>query len=65
MKGPEATKTETFDLKEVLTELHVSALNRAKAENKIAVDLLARLAVIKFLRAELQHNTVRCWNAAA
>jgi hypothetical protein len=41
------------DFKSVLTELHVAALNRAKAENKVAVDLLARLAVIKFLRLEL------------
>jgi hypothetical protein len=52
VKGP-AAKSETLDLKHVLTELHVAALNRAKAENKIAVDLLARLAVIKFLRSEL------------
>src|SRR6202795_1302472 len=41
------------DFKSVLTELHVAALNRAKAENKVGVDLLARLAVIKFLRMEL------------
>jgi hypothetical protein len=54
VKGPATTKSETLDLKQVLTELHISALNRAKAESKIAVDLLARLAVIKFLRAELQ-----------
>ena len=53
VKGP-AAKAESADLKDVLTELHVAALNRAKAENKISVDLLARLAVLKFLRAELQ-----------
>jgi hypothetical protein len=53
VKGPEP-KAEVLDLKSVLTELHVAALNRAKAENKISVDLLARLAVIKYLRAELQ-----------
>jgi hypothetical protein len=46
-------KAEPSDFKSVLTELHVAALNRAKAENKVAVDLLARLAVIKFLRMEL------------
>src|SRR5919197_4358308 len=46
-------KPEPSDLKSVLTEVHVAALNRAKAENKVAIDLLARLAVIKFLRMEL------------
>jgi hypothetical protein len=46
-------KPEPSDLKTVLTEVHVAALNRAKAENKVAIDLLARLAVIKFLRMEL------------
>jgi hypothetical protein len=47
------SKADPSDFKSVLTELHVAALNRAKAENKVAVDLLARLAVIKFLRMEL------------
>jgi hypothetical protein len=49
-----AAKPETQDLKQVLAELHIAALNKAKSENKIAVDLLARMAVIKFLRLELQ-----------
>jgi hypothetical protein len=47
------SKADPSDFKSVLTELHVAALNRAKAENKVAVDLLARLAVVKFLRMEL------------
>jgi len=47
------TKPEPADFKAVLTELHVAALNRAKAENNLIVDLLARLAVVKFLRMEL------------
>jgi len=46
-------KAQPTDFKSVLTELHVAALNRAKAENNVAVDLLGRLAVIKFLRMEL------------
>jgi hypothetical protein len=46
-------KAEASDFKSILTDLHVAALNRAKAEGKIAVDLLARLAVVKFLRMEL------------
>src|SRR4030095_7313242 len=32
---------------------HVSALNKAKNDGNIRVDLLARLAVLKFLRVEL------------
>jgi len=39
--------------KSALTKLHVASLNRAKKEFKLPVDLLARLAVTKFLRAEL------------
>ena len=47
------SKADPSDFKSVLTDLYVAALNRAKSENKVAVDLLARLAVIKFLRLEL------------
>lgn len=47
------SKTEAADFKGVLTDLHVAALNRAKAENNVTIDLLARLAVVKFLRMEL------------
>jgi class 3 adenylate cyclase len=46
-------KSEPAELKALLTQLHISGLNRAKAANNISVDLLARLAIIKFLRAEL------------
>ncbi len=41
------------DVKTLLTELQVAALKRAKSEGNLSIDLLARLAVIKFLRAEL------------
>jgi class 3 adenylate cyclase len=41
------------ELKPVLVELHKSALNYAKAGDNLAVDLLARASIIKFLRAEL------------
>jgi class 3 adenylate cyclase len=51
--GPAPPKPEPSDLKSLLTDLHVAALNRAKADSNICVDVLARLAVIKFLRAEL------------
>ncbi|PYX83521.1 MAG: hypothetical protein DMG70_10110 [Acidobacteria bacterium] len=46
-------KSEPAEIKTLLTKLQVAALSRAKAEHNISVDLLARLAVIKFLRAEL------------
>jgi len=46
-------KLEPADIKPLLNGIHVSALNRAKADGNICVDLLGRLAVIKFLRAEL------------
>jgi len=41
------------DLKPLLLELHKSALVRAKAEGNLTIDLLARTAIVKFLRAEL------------
>ena len=46
-------KTQPSDLKPLLAELHVAALNRAKTASNPAVDMVARLAVIKFLRTEL------------
>jgi len=41
------------EFKRLLAELQVAALNRAKTESSISVDLVARMAIIKFLRAEL------------
>src|SRR5690242_431439 len=41
------------DFKRLLAELHLAALNRAKGENNPSLDLLFRLAVIKFIRTEL------------
>jgi class 3 adenylate cyclase len=55
--GPDDTstrvRTQPADLKSVLTELLVVALNRAKSESNLSVDLLARVALVKFLRNEL------------
>jgi len=45
---------EPADLKSLLTELHVAALNHAKTVNNQMLDLLARTAILKFLRHELQ-----------
>jgi hypothetical protein len=47
------TKANPSDLKSLLTDLHVSALNRAKAAENLSVDVLGRVAIIKFLRTEL------------
>ena len=56
-RSPGTTSTlpqpQLADIKSLLTELQVAALNRAKRDGNISVDLLARLAVIKFLRSEL------------
>jgi class 3 adenylate cyclase len=48
--GPsrESVRTDPSDWKPLLTELHLAALNRAKKEEKLSIDLLARLAVTKF-----------------
>jgi hypothetical protein len=44
---------ESSDFKRALLDLHVSALNRAKAENNVSIDLIARLAAVKFQRNEM------------
>src|ERR1041385_7015726 len=48
-----AAKAQPSDLKPLLAELHVAALNRAKTVSNPALDMVARLAIIKFLRTEL------------
>jgi class 3 adenylate cyclase len=50
---PTRPKNDPGGWKAALTELQVASLNRAKKEFKLSVDLLARLAVTKFLRAEM------------
>src|SRR5580658_1837899 len=54
--GPTPNAAEKSDWKPLLTELHLAVLNRAKKEEKISVDLLARLAVTKFLRTEMNQQ---------
>src|SRR5580698_11582889 len=46
-------RVELADLKPLLAEIHVAALNHAKALGSPVLDLLARSAIIKFLRFEL------------
>ena len=46
-------KNDPAEWKALLTELLVASLNRAKKDYKLGVDVLARLAVTKFLRTEM------------
>ena len=47
------------DLKTLLVSIHLAILNRAKAEGNPSVDVLGRLAVLKFIRTELQAQFAR------
>lgn len=47
------SKFDPGEWKSALIELQVASLNRAKKELNLSIDLLARLAVTKFLRAEM------------
>ena len=51
--GKAPAKTVGSELKPLLADLHVSVLNRAKAAENLSVDMLARAAIVKFLRVEL------------
>jgi hypothetical protein len=51
--GHAPRQSEPAEFKRLLTELHLGSLNRAKAENNVSLDLLFRLAALKFLRTEL------------
>jgi class 3 adenylate cyclase len=47
------------DLKTLLVSIHLAILNRAKAEGNPSIDILGRLAVLKFIRVELQAQFAR------
>ena len=49
-------KNDPGEWKTTLTELQVGSLNRAKKESRLSVDLLARLAVTKFVRTEMNQQ---------
>ena len=55
-----ASCNEPADFRRTLAELYAAALNRAKTENDLTLDLLAHVAVLKFLKSELlwQFNQV-------
>jgi hypothetical protein len=46
-------KVQASELKPLLSDFHIAALNHAKAAGNLSVDMLARLAIIKFFRVEL------------
>jgi len=49
-------KNDPADWKATLTELQVASLNRAKKGSNLSLDLLARLAITKFLRTEMNQQ---------
>ena len=49
----EAKVVDAMTFRRALLDLHVAALNRAKTEGNISIDLLGRLAIIKFQRNEM------------
>ncbi len=51
--GAKAVRPEPAEIKRLLTDIHMSILQSAKEKGNVAVDLLGRVAVIKFLRAEV------------
>jgi len=57
MAGKETRpKKDPGEWKSLLTELQVASLNRAKKEFKLSIDVLARLAITKFLRTEMNQQ---------
>ncbi len=56
MARMQPAKANPAELKSLLADLHLSALNRAKAAENLSVDVLARVAIIKFLRTELNQQ---------
>jgi hypothetical protein len=56
LQGAGTRPFDPSEFKRLLNELHVAVLNQAKAQNSVAIDLLFRLAVLKFQRAELANQ---------
>src|SRR5208283_3448558 len=57
--APKLRQAGPSDLKSLLVSIHLAILNRAKAEGNASIDMLGRLAVVKFLRTELQAQYAR------
>src|SRR5215471_8167213 len=54
--SPALKDADPAEFKRIVAELHIAALNRAKIEDNPSLDLLFRLAVLKFLRSELMNQ---------
>ena len=54
--SPALKDADPAEFKRIVAELHIAALNRAKFEDNPSLDLLFRLAVLKFLRSELMNQ---------
>src|SRR4051812_33125483 len=48
------------EFKRRLTDIQVAALNRAKSDGNVSLDLLARIAIVKYLRNELVEQYNAC-----
>ncbi|MBI3474841.1 MAG: hypothetical protein HY010_03860 [Acidobacteria bacterium] len=60
VEGPsKARKAGASDLKALLVSIHQAILNRAKVAGNPSVDVLGRLAVLKFIRTEMQAQFAR------
>src|SRR6266850_1918503 len=59
VESSKARKTGPGDLKGLLVSIHQAILNRAKIAGNPSVDVLGRLAVLKFIRSELQAQFAR------
>lgn len=57
--APKLHKHEPVDLKTLLVSIHLAILHRAKAEGNPSIDTLGRLAVLKFIRTDLQAQFAR------
>ena len=52
-------KSAPVDLKALLVSIHLAILNRAKTAGNPSIDVLGRLAVLKFIRTELHAQFAR------
>src|SRR6266850_1690096 len=59
VQSSKARKTGPGDLKGLLVSIHQAILNRAKIAGNPSIDVLGRLAVLKFIRSELQTQFAR------
>src|SRR5215813_10806266 len=54
--SPPGKEIDPAEFKRLVADLHIAALNRAKTEDNASLDMLFRLAVLKFLRTELMNQ---------